>query len=73
MSNIPNTSAKCPKCGKIVTAVTAGQVRINAIFDHSYRGISYACPDCQTLLGIQMDPVALKKEIVDELLARLQR
>ena len=70
--NIP-TLAKCPKCGHILTSVLAGHTDINVSFGNSYHGIAYACPSCQTCVGVQMDPVSLKNDTVNELFQKLRR
>jgi hypothetical protein len=69
--NIPS-NAKCPKCQVVLTGVNAGHLPINVLFGKSYNGLAYACPSCQTLIGVEMDPIALKNDIVDELVRRLR-
>jgi hypothetical protein len=54
----------CPYCKTIVTNVTLGEVNV----DQQWRGIKYSCPSCQCILGVSIDPVALKNDIVAEIL-----
>jgi len=68
-----SSNATCPKCGTVLTTVTAGHTQINVPFGESYDGITYACPTCQTLVGIAMDPIALKNDIIDGLFQRLRK
>jgi hypothetical protein len=70
--NIPS-NAKCPKCGTVLASVTAGHVQINVPGGKAYHGLTYACPSCQVLLSIQMDPTALNIDIVDALFDKLRK
>ena len=36
-----------------------------------YRGFSYSCPNCQTVLSVEMNPLTLKDDILGELQANL--
>jgi len=69
--NIPS-NATCPVCKAVVTRVVAGHVTVEVPGGDGWNGIAYSCPACRTLLSIQIDPVALKSDIVDELLERLR-
>lgn len=70
--NIPS-NAKCPKCESVITKVIAGHVPIEVPMGDNWNGIAYACPSCKTVLSVQIDPIALKNDIVDELLDRLRK
>jgi len=70
--NIPS-NAKCPKCSSLLKTVTGGYADITIpIETRQYHGLTYSCPNCQTLLGIEMDPIAMKLDIVDALFERLR-
>jgi len=58
----------CPKCGKIVMHANLGDVTVGQILGQQWHGIKYCCPFCQCILGISIDPVALKTDIVSEIL-----
>ena len=60
---------KCPKCEKDidhadVDDITAG----NKFPGPKYRGVSLVCPNYKTILGVSIDPMALKAETVREIL-----
>ena len=60
---------KCPKCGKIVRKVNVEHVEIeSAPKGKAWHGASFVCPsaDCRTVLGVGVDPLALKADIVAE-------
>jgi hypothetical protein len=63
----------CPKCGKITGNVNIKDVNVNAgIGRNQWRGIAYTCPFCQAILSVAIDPIAIKSDIVDEILKRLR-
>jgi hypothetical protein len=64
-------SDKCPICESLVSEVSAERVEIKA-GEISYRGISFACLVCHSILSVQMDPWALKNELVAELKTALR-
>ena len=58
---------KCPKCDKLVTHVSFEGIAIRVPFGTGgWRGVSYFCPWCNTVLAVGADPVSLKSEIVSE-------
>jgi hypothetical protein len=59
---------KCQKCQQIVDHV---KTNVPSIKDSngSYKGVAYLCPFCDTILGFQMDPLVLQKNLQKELLA----
>ena len=67
-------SNKCPKCEMLVSEVTAESVEIRSPrASVSFRGVSYACPFCHSILSVQLDPLALKAEIVADLKETLRK
>ena len=66
---------KCsnPACGKRVTAVQIEHVDIKEGFDKKYHGVSYSCPACHCVLGVQMDPVALEHDLVAAVVAAIKK
>ncbi|MGB6371157.1 MAG: hypothetical protein WBF68_09015 [Atribacterota bacterium] len=56
--------AKCPHCNKPVLRVNLDEVKSSVVFGASWRTILYSCPHCQKVLNVQIDPVALKTDII---------
>ena len=56
--------AKCPHCNKPVLRVNLDEVESSVVFGTSWRTILYSCPLCQKVLNVQIDPVALKSDII---------
>jgi hypothetical protein len=61
--------AKCPKCEKIVKNCPIEF----ALFGDGpvWKGIHVVCPYCKTILGSSIDPIAVKADIVREVLEGL--
>jgi hypothetical protein len=51
--------SKRPKCASVITSATINDVDIA-----NWRGISYCCPYCSTILSVSIDPVALKTDTI---------
>lgn len=69
---------KCPSCGKNVTRLNGNGVDASfGIGTTPLKALTYNCPFCYAVLGCQIDPIAVRTEIVsqtvDELLKRLKR
>ena len=70
----------CPGCKAGVTGVRIHGVNETATgynLGTGWKALTYACPSCGTILGAQIDPIAVKtdivREVVDELFQRLRR
>lgn len=64
--------SKCPKCEKSITNVNLEDIEINHNSQPRWKGISCLCPFCNSVLGVQIDPVALKTDLRNEILSALQ-
>lgn len=51
----------CPKCGNLVASVTVEGITVNGP-GHQWAGLSFVCPSCRSVLGVGIDPVALKSD-----------
>jgi uncharacterized protein YlaI len=50
---------KCPKCETVITDVIGEDITISK----KLRGFTYQCPKCNTILGVQMNSLALNKDL----------
>ena len=57
--------AKCPYCEKFLLRVNLDEVESSGLFGIAWRTILYSCPSCQKVLNAQIDPIALRTEIVE--------
>lgn len=60
-------TGKCPKCEKTVTNLNVEDVTLNVGFQPKWSGFSYSCPSCRSVLGVQMNPLALDTDLVNEI------
>ncbi len=61
-------AGKCPKCEQSISSVTLEHIDIAQGFNPTWHGVSYSCPSCRTILGVGIDPVALKTDTVKDVL-----
>lgn len=64
-------SGKCPKCERTVSRVDVETITINAGAQASYKGVTYLCPSCHSVLGVSMDQIALNEDLKKRLLKAL--
>lgn len=63
---------KCPKCEKSLTHVKVAVIQLITPTRPSNRpGAAYVCPECETILGVGMDELALAEETVDEITQKI--
>lgn len=68
-------TGKCPKCEKVPAfGVKMEGVDIKGPDRRSWHGVMYVCPNlsCQAILGVGIDPVALKTDTIDGVVAQLR-
>ena len=59
---------KCPKCEKIISKVKYENISASSgIGGTEWNAISYCCQSCNTVLSVQIDPVALNTDLLKEL------
>lgn len=63
---------KCPHCEMSISEVTMTPIDGKLSDRQSYRCVAYSCPHltCQKVLSIEIDPLALKADIVAEIKRR---
>lgn len=69
------TTGKCPKCGNVPSfGVNLQTVDVRGGAGVVWHGVMYVCPNpqCQTILGVGMDPVALKTDTVNAVVRKLR-
>ena len=66
-------SGKCPKCEKIIGRVTIDQIDALTQRGDAFNAVSYLCPHCRAVLSVQIDPLSLKADTVEDLLRALKK
>lgn len=64
---------KCPKCGMMVNRVNDEEIQVCVGLTPKWRGVSFVCTSCNSVLGVGIDPVALKTDLVNEVVERLRQ
>ena len=65
---------KCPGCKQVVSFVRSSVLDVRGSAGNStVHGIGYACPLCNTLISVGIDPVALKADVVAEVLDTVRK
>ncbi len=62
--------AKCPHCGVIWGHDYS--VKVEPINAGQYAGVSYYCSNCETSLGVSLDPLALDSDLLRKMKKLLQ-
>ena len=65
-------AGKCPKCERIVASANIEAIELK-LSRSSYKGISYLCPYCRTVLSVSLDHVALTNDIAAAVAKRVGR
>ena len=63
----------CPKCNAELKSVNVRAIEINAPADPPWNGLAYECPQCRCLLSVELDPVSLKAETVNQIVHEVRR
>lgn len=62
--------AKCPKCEKSLLGVNIEEVDGYVRGTSTLRCVAYSCRACGTVLSVEVDPIALKTDIINSLKGR---
>lgn len=60
-------STKCPSCAEVITGFTVREVPGCGYGGRSWKCISMNCPKCNTSLGVQVNPDAIKKDLLADM------
>jgi endogenous inhibitor of DNA gyrase (YacG/DUF329 family) len=63
----------CPHCNAPVHAVNISDVKGMVGFESKWKLIAYSCPKCGKIISIELDPIALKHDIIEGLVQRLRK
>jgi hypothetical protein len=62
----------CPRCSNAVTFVRMEDVRVHSVGER-WNGVMYVCSSCDCVLSVAIDPIALKGDVVHELVEALRK
>ncbi len=68
-------SGKCPQCQQYVTQAEIVDVPLTIGLQPRWKGFAYKCPfaNCQTILGVQMNPLALEDGLIVRIAKLLEK
>jgi hypothetical protein len=66
-------TGKCPKCEKLLTSVKIEPIDVQQGFQTAWHGVSLSCPWCRAILSVSIDPIAIKTDIVNEVVKALRK
>lgn len=58
-------SGKCPKCEKVLTYVSIEEMPVHVLMAKKWRGCSFLCPHCKTILNVCIDQLTIRDETLD--------
>lgn len=59
-------TGKCPKCDQRLSSVKIETIDLIENINRSWKGTNYVCPNCSAILGVEMDPTAMRLAIVGD-------
>lgn len=59
--------AKCPACNTYISHLNLEKMTSSAFMGETWNTIAYVCPFCQKIISVQIDPIAIKTDIVNEI------
>lgn len=62
--------AKCPKCDNPVHSVNISKANGVVGLQTRWKCITFSCQTCNSVLGVQIDPIAIKTDIVNAIRSR---
>lgn len=61
----------CPKCDKVLLSITVNAIEAKVSARTTWNAVEYQCPYCRALLGVGVDPIALKNDTVTQTVEKL--
>lgn len=66
-------TGKCPHCKQVLPNVNFEQLPIHQNDHKRWIGASLVCPFCLKILNVSVDPIALRNDIVNQVVDHLKR
>jgi hypothetical protein len=65
------SASKCPKCGKVVAKLLIEPIPAS-LDKKTFPAVAFSCPSCNSVLGVQIDPVTVSASTVKRLASALK-
>jgi hypothetical protein len=67
-------TGKCPYCSKTVANLVIHRVQAKVYLKPpKFDAAIYVCPNCDTVLGCEVDPITLRDDIIKGVVAELKK
>ena len=66
-------NGKCPSCQTTISSVEMTGIDVRVKGKDEFQGVSYCCPSCGLILGVGIDPFALKSDTVVGVMKELKK
>lgn len=63
---------KCPFCKNVINSLSGHAVTISFMGAPDRRALVYSCPSCNNVLNCEIDPIALRTEIVAQVTEKIR-
>ena len=63
--------ANCPKCDRALPTVDGEPIIVQTGLNRR-EGMIYSCPFCVVILSVQIDPIVIKSDIIEEVVDRVR-
>jgi hypothetical protein len=64
-------AGKCPSCGKAAQVKYRGLAANQRLGTGTLQCVSYTCSNCEAILGVETDPLALMADLTERIAKRL--
>ena len=64
-------TGKCPKCDSAINNCSVEDITLDIAGKPRWRAFSYSCPNCKAVLGVQMNPLTLNVDLINQVKATL--
>jgi hypothetical protein len=59
-------TGKCPKCGTPIQSVKTEPITADPLpGKQPHEGVSFLCPECDTVLGVNLTPTSLQQDALE--------
>ena len=66
-------TGKCPKCDEKLSSVVTQDITLLAGASGQWKGLSHCCPYCSAILGVELNPIAIREDILSGIAKLLNR
>jgi hypothetical protein len=73
MTQVGAKTGKCPRCERVLQHVDIEPIDIHKDSKRAFHGVTFVCPDCRTILAVELDPIAVTADVVRVVMERMKK